>query len=190
MMNKKTVALVMTLVLCFACVGAYAASSKTTNDVVNVVVKPVVTPEVEETEEVVTVTVVKNEETQAKIEEIAKVVESGAPVVEYFGEETVLAVKEEIGEKAADLKMDEFISVVVNEPVKAGKQLTIQSASTYTEKDTVVVIASAVVNGQKVNKVVTYKIVDGKLVIDITEELAALLEAGLVDFAILSDLGV
>ena len=98
-MNKKIVALVMTLVLCLVCVGGYAASSKTTNDVVSVVVKPTAAPvieEIEEIEEPVVVTVVATQETQVVIAEIEKVVQSGAPVIEYFGEETVAAVAAEI----------------------------------------------------------------------------------------------
>lgn len=198
-MNKRMVAFVMMLVLCFVSVSAFAASSKTTNDVVDVVVKPAAKPAakpvavptetvVEEVEDVVSVTVATNEETKATVEEIAAFVEGGASVVEFFGEETVLAVEAEVGTKATELKLDEYVAVKVEGTAKAGAQLTIEPAADYSEKDTVVVVASATVNGQKVNKVVTYSIVNGKLVINITEELAALLAAGQVDFAILSDL--
>jgi len=185
-MNKKILAFVMALVLCFSCVSALATESKTTSDVVAVTITIASSSDTAE-EPIVVVITEPTVETQAVLAEIAETVAAGAPVVEYFDEETAAAIKTVAGEKTEALQLDELVPMVSSGVVEGAATITVRTAASYTEDDAVVVLAGVTINGEKVWTVLTYTIVDGELVITFPEEIAALLADGVIDLAILSD---
>lgn len=183
-MNKKILAVMLALVVCFSCVSALAGPSKTTSNVVsttssssNTYVEPVA-------EVVVTQATA---ETQQILTEIEEAIAGGAPVVEYFGEEAAELIKAAVGDKADALKLNELVPVVSTGKVTGATSVTIRTAASYTKDDAVVVLAGVTINGKKVWTPLTYVIVDGKLVVTFPEDIAALLADGVVDLAILSD---
>lgn len=181
-MSKRIVAFLLALALCLSCLNALAVDSKTTQDVVTTKKQPT-GPKAPTTTQTVVVTTAPTAEVKADLDEIAALIAKGEPVAEYFGEEIAAS----LGEKESTLKLDEYVPLAVVGEDKGATTMTLSTAASYTQKDTVVVLAGIMVNGKKVWRALSFTIVDGKLVIAVPADIVAQIEAGGATLAILSD---
>ncbi len=190
-MNKKILtAVVLTLVVCLMASVGFATDSKTTTDIVTTTTTTTTsssssssssstyTTETETVDETPVVTVVAATATSTQeFEAISTVVNSGAPVIEYFDVETQAEIIATLPTTvvAENLKMDEYIPVSITAGTTGAVKLTLTTTATYSVSQTVVPMVGVTINGKVVWKVVSYTIVDGQIILDIPEDLVELM---------------
>ena len=171
-MNKKAiVALVLALVLCMTSVVAFAAS-KSTGDVVSTKTTPTTQTTTEQPTEVVVAP--SNADSEAELEALAALVAEGKPVSEFF--ETDLE---------DDVKVDELVPISV-----AGTQavsVTLSTAASYSDDAKVFVLIGIKKDGKVVWQKVPCKVVNGKIVVDLSADLVQSIAGGSALLSVLSN---
>lgn len=162
-MNKKIVALMLVLALCLTSAVAFAANSKTTNDIVS-------------TDDAPVVVVSPTAESIKTLEEIAAFVNEGKPVVEFFEPEVQAEIAAALPADADvnALKVDEVFPISLSNKSTTGSvSVTLSTAATYKSDAKVVVMAR--VGGRWVT--LRTRIVNGKLVVELPADLVSSLAA-------------